>query len=178
MSIRPWQNTAALNWMEIKNCGNPKIMKRLRTYLVAIVLLIAMPLWALAQAGSQALPALIPLPVTMTPSTGSFIIDGTTKIVVTDSSLNKMAGLLNGYVLAYGNKPLSKTTITPGNNFISLSIDSTGIPHKEGYLLHVDKKSIRCIGHDASGVLYGLQTLRQLWHAGANNISVPGYTLK
>ncbi|MCS3801415.1 family 20 glycosylhydrolase [Niastella sp. OAS944] len=144
---------------------------------MAKVLLIAMPLWALAQAGSQALPAVIPLPVTMTPSTGSFIIDGTTKIVVTDSALNKMAGLLNGYVLAYGNKPLSKTTITPGNNFISLSIDSTGIPHKEGYLLHVDKKSIRCIGHDASGVLYGLQTLRQLWQAGKGSIEVPCYTI-
>lgn len=152
-------------------------MKCIRTYVVAILLVIAMPLSILAQAGSQALPALIPLPVTITPSTEVFIINGTTKIVVTDHSLNKIAGLLNGYVLAYGNKPLSKTTITPGNNFISLSIDSTGIPHKEGYLLHIDKKSIRCIGHDASGVLYGLQTLRQLWHAGTNNISVPGYTI-
>lgn len=152
-------------------------MKCVRTYVVVILLVIAMPLSILAQAGSQALPALIPLPVTIIPSTEVFIINGTTKIVVTDHSLNKIAGLLNGYVLAYEDKPLSKTTITPGNNFISLSIDSTGIPHKEGYLLHIDKKSIRCVGHDASGVLYGLQTLRQLWHGGTNNISVPGYTI-
>jgi hexosaminidase len=151
-------------------------MKCIHTYLVASLLVIAMPLSTLAQAGSLALPALIPLPVTITPSTEAFTINATTKIVVADHSLNKIAGLLNGYVLACGGKPLSKTSITPGNNFISLSIDSTAIPHKEGYLLHIDKKAIRCIGHDASGVLYGLQTLRQLWHAGTN-ISVPGYTI-
>lgn len=152
-------------------------MKRLHSYLVAIVLLIAMPLWALAQAGSQALPALIPLPVTITPSTGSFIIDATTKIVVTDSALNKMAGLLNGYMRGCGGKPLIRSAVVPRNNFILLAIDTTASRHKEGYVLYIDKKAIRCIGHDASGVFYGLQTLRQLWQAGKGSIEVPCYTI-
>jgi hexosaminidase len=136
-----------------------------------------MPLSIVAQAGNRALPALIPLPVTITPSTEAFLIDATTKIVVTSPSLIKIAGLLNGYVLAYSGRSLAKATTAPGNNFISLAIDSTAIPHKEGYLLHIDKKAIRCIGHDASGVLYGLQTLRQLWQAGKSSIKVPGYTI-
>jgi hexosaminidase len=152
-------------------------MKCIRTYLVVIVLLIAVPLSIRAQAGSPALPALIPLPVTITPSTEAFFITPATKIVVGDRSLNKIAGLLNGYLIGYGGKPLTKTTVAPGNNFISLTIDSTAIPHTEGYLLHIDKKAIRCIGHDASGVLYGLQTLRQLWSAETNKIKVPGYTI-
>jgi len=152
-------------------------MKCVRTYLVVIVSLIALPLSIWAQAGSTPLPALIPLPVTITPSSAGFIINGATKILVADRSLNKIAALLNGYVTGYGGKPLPKTSRPPGSNFISLSIDSTAIPHKEGYLLHIDKKAIRCIGHDAGGVLYGLQTLRQLWSAGTNNIKVPGYTI-
>ncbi|MBO9200682.1 MULTISPECIES: glycoside hydrolase family 20 protein [Niastella] len=151
-------------------------MKRIRTYL-AIISLIAMPLLTLAQAGSQIVPAVVPLPVTITPSTDFFFIIPTTRIVATDHSLNKIAELLNGYVMACGGKPLSKVAAAPTSNFISLAIDSAGIPDKEGYLLQIDNRSIRCVGHDASGVLYGLQTLRQLWSAGAHKLKVPGYTI-
>ncbi len=147
-------------------------MKCIRTYLLAIVV-IAMPLFSWA----QPLPALIPLPVTITPSTDIFIIKPTTKIVVSDKSLIKIAVLLNGYLQGYGGKPLLKTMASPGNNFISLAIDAMAVPHTEGYQLQIDKKGIRCIGHDASGVLYGLQTLRQLWQAEKRIIKVPGYTI-
>ncbi|AEW03479.1 beta-hexosaminidase [Niastella koreensis] len=152
-------------------------MKYIRTYLVMIVALIAWPLSIWAQAGSAALPALIPLPVTITPTADAFYITPATRIVAGQASLNKIAGLLNGYVIGYGGKSLSKTAVAAGSDFISLTIDSTAVPYKEGYLLHIDKKAIRCIGHDAGGVLHGLQTLRQLWSGGGNSIKVPGYTI-
>jgi hexosaminidase len=152
-------------------------MKRVHPYLIKMISLIAMPVIVFSQAGDKVSPALIPLPVSMTQSDEVFSVTPATKIVAGDNTLHKIAALLNGYVIANGGRQLSETAVAPTSNFILLAIDSAAITYKEGYRLYIDKRSIRCIGHDASGVLYGLQTLRQLWTAAANGIKVPGCTI-
>ncbi|HEX6427852.1 MAG TPA: family 20 glycosylhydrolase, partial [Niastella sp.] len=152
-------------------------MKRNSKYLVAIILFFIIPFAVVAQATEDALPALIPLPVTMLPSADSFYINPSTKIITGNSELNKLTVLLNGYITSCGGKQLVVSDRIPVNNFISLEIDAAVVSHYEGYQLHIDKRSIRCIGHDAGGVLYALQTLRQLWRVEKNNIKVPGYTI-
>ncbi|OQP61313.1 beta-hexosaminidase [Niastella vici] len=151
-------------------------MKRNRTYLEAILLLL-MPYAVLAQAGTQTLPALIPLPVDVKQSTGFFNINPATKIVIGNSGLSGLAGLLNGYLACCNGMQVSVATKTTGSDFISLEIDSAVVTHKEGYQLRIDKNAIRCIGHDAGGVLYALQTLRQLWSVGKNKLKVPAYII-
>ncbi|WP_158542894.1 family 20 glycosylhydrolase [Phytoactinopolyspora halophila] len=43
-----------------------------------------------------------------------------------------------------------------------LDVDGSGTPDAEGYTLDVGKRGIDIVGADAAGVLYGIQTLRQL----------------
>jgi hexosaminidase len=152
-------------------------MKSSSKYLTIIVLFFLIPFALLAQAISNSLPALIPLPVEVKQSATIFYINQSTKIIAGDRALHKIPALLNGYITAYGGRQLAVTTTVPAGNFISLEIDSAGVTHKEGYQLVIDKKAIHCIGHDAGGVLYGLQTLRQLWSAEKNSIKVPGCTI-
>ncbi|THU41112.1 beta-hexosaminidase [Niastella caeni] len=152
-------------------------MKSSSKYLAGFVIFFLMPFAVVAQAANNTLPALIPLPVAIKQSAASFYINPATKIIAGNKALQKITALLNDYVIAAGGKRLMVTTTTPVNNFISIEIDSTEIPNKEGYRLLIDEKAIRCIGHDAGGVLYGLQTLRQLWSAGKTKIKVPGCTI-
>jgi hexosaminidase len=133
-----------------------------------------MPLATLAQANKVPFPALIPMPVDVKPSGEIFTINSATKIVTGNNSLHNIAVLLNGYLTARGVKQLPMVTTAPADNFIFIEIDSSAVTHSEGYQLRIDKKAIRCIGSDAGGVLYGLQTLRQLWMAGKTDIKVPG----
>jgi hexosaminidase len=152
-------------------------MKRNSKYLVAIILFFIIPFAIVAQATADALPALIPLPVHLQQSADLFYINPSTKIVANNSELHNITGLLNGYIIAGGGKHLPVRAAKPTNNFILLEIDTAAVTHTEGYQLHIDKSAIRCTGHDAAGVLYGLQTLRQLWIAGTNNLKVPGCTI-
>ena len=152
-------------------------MKSSSKYSVKIILLFFMPFAVMAQAVDNSLPALIPLPVEIKESTTHFYINQSTKIIAGNNPLNKVSSLLNGYIIANGGKRLAVTTNAPADNFISMEIDSAVVTHTEGYRLVIDKKAIRCIGHDAGGVLYGMQTLRQLWKIEKNSIKVPGYTI-
>lgn len=152
-------------------------MKSSSKYGVKIILLFLMPFAVLAQAVDNPLPALIPLPVEVKSSATYFYINQSTKIIAGNNALDKVSILLNGYIIASGGKRLTVTTTEPTDNFISMEIDTAAVTHAEGYRLVIDKKSIHCIGHDAGGVLYGLQTLRQLWRIEKNSIKVSGCTI-
>jgi hexosaminidase len=136
-----------------------------------------LPFALVAQANSNVLPALIPLPVEIKQSAGAFHINQSTKIVIGKNAVSQVAALLNGYITSLGGKQLPVVNSAPAENFILLSIDSSLITRNEGYQLHIEKKAIHCIGHDAAGVMYALQTLRQLWSAAGNSIKVPGYVI-
>ncbi|OQP53647.1 glycoside hydrolase family 20 protein [Niastella populi] len=152
-------------------------MKCKRSSLVVFILNFFLPHALLAQAGSNVLPALIPLPVEVKRSAGIFDLNPSTKIVIENKDVSGLAALFNGYVTALSGKQLPVVSAAPAYNFILLDLDPASITHKEGYRLQVNEKSIRCIGHDAAGVMYGLQTLRQLWNVSGNSIKVPACTV-
>lgn len=152
-------------------------MKRKRRSLAVFILCFFLPHALVAQAGSNVLPALIPLPVEVKQSAGVFDLNPSTKIVIENKAVTGLAALFNGYVTALGGKQLPVVPAAPAYNFILLALDPASITHKEGYRLQVNEKSIRCTGHDAAGVMYGLQTLRQLWSVSGNSIKVPACTV-
>jgi hexosaminidase len=127
-------------------------------------------IWSTActQVNSNAFSSIIPLPVECKPTKEIFYINAATKIVCKDSSSCKTIELLNDYIASQTGKKLITGKTTPANNFILVSIDADMIPHEEGYQLHITNKLIQLIGHDVAGVLYGIQTLRQL------GLKVPG----
>jgi hexosaminidase len=55
-----------------------------------------------------------------------------------------------------------------------LDVDGDGRPDAEGYTLRVGRRAIRIVGADAAGVLYGIQTLRQLIPLSAYESAVRG----
>ena len=73
--------------------------------------------------------------------------------------------LITGYKISVSQKAVS--------NYIKLSVDSTVVPDKEGYILQVNQHKIVITGHDGAGVFYGLQSLIQLTDNAVNN-TIPG----
>ena len=120
-------------------------------------------------------PAIIPLPVEVKQTLEIFHLHPSTVIVCRNDSLLKISQLLNLYLEANGLNPLQVTHKEVNRNFIAIKIDSAEVTNKEGYILKVENSSIEISGHDESGVIYGLQTLRQLWQPAKNKtITVPG----
>jgi len=132
---------------------------------------------AMAQSGNPPFPAIIPLPVKVHPATGAFSINKATVIVCQDSTLAKTATLLNLYVSAHTGRPLAVKTHA-GHNIILVKIDTLQVTMPEGYSLLIDKQHIVLTAHDAAGVVYGIQTLRQLWKQQADKtLSVAGCSI-
>src|SRR4051794_15182928 len=58
-----------------------------------------------------------------------------------------------------------------------LDVDGDGAADREGYTLRVSRRGVRIAGADAAGVLYGIQTLRQLIPAAAYRSAAHGAKL-
>lgn len=103
---------------------------------------------------------IIPKPVSLVSSKGSFLVNGNTyisnpkKLRTEAEYLSKMLGSAIGDQLPMES---SKT----GEGGILLKLDGN-IVNEEGYELVVEYNSITISGKSAKGVFYGIQTLRQL----------------
>lgn len=124
---------------------------------------------------------IIPAPVSMKTTKGTFYITRKTIILAKDAEDKKTASIFNDYLKqVYGfrlgvNKPATK-------NFIRLStLKFIKAPeHEEGYSLNVTKDGVTINGNSYSGSFYGMETLIQLLPADnykpqtANNkLSIP-----
>jgi hexosaminidase len=109
---------------------------------------------------------IVPRPVAVKQSAGTFVLTGQTRILAVDRESRRTAGLLNDLLLKQNGLHLRVTGDRPKReNFISFSqAGSRGMP-KEGYRLVIGAKSIRVIGQPA-GLFYGMQTLAQLLPSG------------
>jgi hexosaminidase len=124
-----------------------------------------------AQQDNRKFPALIPLPVQLKQTNDSFSINTNTVFHCTDSNLYKTIDLFNLYLQK--NTPVS-TTQPPGN-FITIKIDTLSVTHNEGYILEIDQTHITLTARDVAGIIYSIETLRQLWKSGKNNtVILPG----
>ncbi len=111
--------------------------------------------------------SLIPLPETITPHEGAFMLKKKTVIAVDKDNEqilaigNYLAGLLKPATgIDFKVKPTSR--LTPGGD-IRLTLDNDN-PElgKEGYELSVTRRRIHIKANTPAGIFYGVQTLRQL----------------
>lgn len=107
---------------------------------------------------------IIPKPKSVSLSQGFFKLDRKTKIIATDDTGRKIAGILNdillmnhGFKLELTNRPQKKNAIV----FIG-AIPTTGVfPNPERYSLTIEQNFIRISGSER-GMFYGMQSLLQL----------------
>jgi hexosaminidase len=122
--------------------------------------------------------SLVPQPVSLKSTGQSFVVNDVTTIYYQQEILEATARLLQDYLQAAGGQVPKVNAKQPATNYISLQIDSATIPQQEGYKLQISKDHIQLIAHDVAGIIYGIQTLRQLWATSLENaLSGSGKTL-
>jgi hexosaminidase len=105
---------------------------------------------------------IVPRPVAVRFSTGTFPLSEQTRILAADPESRRIASLFHDFLLAQNGLQLRISARPPKRgNFISFSpVGSHKLP-AEGYRLTIGPDSIRVSGH-AAGLYYGMQTLTQL----------------
>jgi hexosaminidase len=106
---------------------------------------------------------LIPLPVEHKKTGGFFTMNNATKIYCKDTSLLQTTQLLNLYLSGYLDSAITVTSGPSSGNGIILSLDSNAVKQTEGYQLKVSENKVGIIARNVSGIIHGIQTLRQLW---------------
>lgn len=102
---------------------------------------------------------IIPAPVEMEESMSSFAFTDGTKIFHNfGADGEEMAAMANELL----GKSMSVVEKRPSKNVVALVIDTT-FAHNEGYELFVDKNGMEIKAKWPAGILYGLQTLRQMY---------------
>lgn len=114
--------------------------------------------------------SIVPEPLTATSTGGALTLDGRRLHVVSPPALRNEASFLKSAladVLGGGDVALDQTENATKQS-ISLTVDPKlnvvhdGKAHPEAYALRVTDHGVEIVGSDAAGVLYGIQTLRQL----------------
>jgi len=105
---------------------------------------------------------IVPRPVSVKRLTGSFSLNGETRILALDREPRRIASLFQDFLLTYHGLDLKFAQVKPsGGNYIEFTqIESQDVP-PEGYRLVVGTKAVQIVGHPA-GLFYGMQTFTQL----------------
>ncbi|WP_035479487.1 beta-N-acetylhexosaminidase [Gelidibacter mesophilus] len=124
---------------------------------------------------------IIPKPVSLKMQDGQFVIDSNTSIS-RGTDLENEGQYLADMLSHITGKSIDFNTDTTGN--IQLKLDDA-IENKEGYELSVTYDAIIISGKNATGVFYGIQTLRQLMPASIESeskqittVSIPAVHIK
>ena len=111
---------------------------------------------------SESAYSIIPQPAALHPESGFFVVDHNTIVVGTDALqaetelLTQMLDRASGFSIAHKIGEAKET-----RNKIILSLDKT-MTHPEGYILNVSTNEIEITAKNPAGILYGIQSLRQL----------------
>jgi hexosaminidase len=134
----------------------PNQMKKIFTCIIAAA--ISIPAFAQHDANM----GIIPVPVSIQKSNGTFVLDKTVVLVSKDAQNQRHADLLNAFIVTKGGFALreTKTGDTKTKAIILTSAGAEKLP-AEGYKISISKNSITVTGQDA-GLFYGLQSLMQL----------------
>jgi hexosaminidase len=107
-------------------------------------------------------PSIIPLPQEITMSNGVFKLTADTRVISLDPAISNTANELIDYFDLSLIKEIENQNINQLNKAIILNIDSNIVTHNEGYQLDINPKRVVITGHDAAGVYWGYQTLKQI----------------
>lgn len=106
-----------------------------------------------------------PNPVSLQVQPGTFMLDSSLIIYISDESLIKEANYLNNllFVTNWKGYPSAIITSEPSSSFVKLVIENTvDYENDEAYRLNVDELGITISAKNKAGLFYGIQTLRQL----------------
>lgn len=105
---------------------------------------------------------IIPQPIQVTISDGSFTINAKTSLVVTNDEDKNTVVFLNKYLKDYYGFELPIVKKADKNCIQLKSLKGIEGLKSEGYSLSSDEKGVEIIGNSAIGTFYGMQTLIQL----------------
>lgn len=110
----------------------------------------------------------IPQPAEIPMQSGTFRLDGSATISFS-KELNKEVSLLKNYLHELG--LTAALSMDKSDAMIQLQLSETVLPaHKEGYILQISNRNIQIKSSSATGIFYGIQTLRQLVEKYPNRI--------
>jgi hexosaminidase len=129
-------------------------MRLIKTTLVALFILVSSTVFA------QKDIAIVPKPANMQVKEGAFQFSKDTKIIASNAAQKEIAtALMNKFKAATGWQP-EFSNKKPKNNYIEFKIDKN--LNREAYQLEVTSKSIVITAKENAGLIYGLETIRQL----------------
>jgi hexosaminidase len=118
---------------------------------------------------------IIPKPVKMVKTNEVFTFNKATTIGVAPKINPDNLTFFNAYFKSVSGYSL--TVNHKSNPFIRLTIDSNDVTQPEGYKLSVTTKQINIVGHDETGVFYGLQSMVQLIKVTGGKVTVQSCTV-
>lgn len=105
---------------------------------------------------------IIPVPVAIKKTSGTFQLDKTVALISNESANAKTADLLNAFIVTKGGFALRETTtVTSGQKSIILTSAGAEKLPVEGYTIQISANQIKVVGKDA-GLFYAIQSLMQL----------------
>ncbi len=127
---------------------------------LSCILLASMSVPALAQ--QDANMGIIPVPVSVQKKSGSFVLDKTVVLVSNNPENNKVADLLNAYIVSKGGFSLRESKKAERNQraIVITSEGADKLP-AEGYNINISPDKIQITGKGA-GLFYGIQSVMQL----------------
>lgn len=127
---------------------------------LSCILFATMAIPALAQQDVNL--GIIPAPVSVQKSSGTFVLDKTVVIVAAQPETSKAADLLNAYIAAQGGFALREAnSVTGKQKAIVLTTDGADQLPEEGYKISVTANKIQVTGKGA-GLFYGVQSAMQM----------------
>src|SRR5690606_9463254 len=95
-----------------------------------------------------------PVKVSTPASKGRFVVDGRTKIVISDPGAQKAADFLRSYVSRYYGLELAITVDRSATNRILLGAGNNTAPVEGAYTMSVNKKGVAISGRDEAGAFF------------------------
>ncbi|RZL49891.1 MAG: beta-N-acetylhexosaminidase [Pedobacter sp.] len=105
---------------------------------------------------------IIPAPVSIKKTSGTFQLDKTVALISNEPSNSKTSDLLNAFVVKKGGFALRETKAVSGSqkSIVLTSLGADQLP-AEGYTIQISNNQIKVVGKDA-GLFYAVQSLMQL----------------
>lgn len=105
---------------------------------------------------------IIPAPVSVKKTTGTFVLDKTVALISNETANAKSADLLNAFIVNKGGFALREAkTLASGQKAIILTSAGADKLPAEGYTIQISANQIKVVGKDA-GLFYAVQSLMQL----------------